>query len=57
MSVAPCGNGPVPAGASGQAHQWPQQQRDARYERAGTAQQDEKKKIFHAVTLFLIGDV
>jgi hypothetical protein len=49
----PCGNAPVPAAASGQAHQWPQQQHDARYQRAEAARQDEKKKVFHAAILFL----
>jgi hypothetical protein len=49
----PCGNEPVPVAASGQAHQWPQEQRDARYQRAEAARQDEKKKVFHAAILFL----
>jgi hypothetical protein len=53
ISVAPCGNEPVPAGASGQTHQWPQQERDARYQRTEAASQDEKKKVFHAAILLL----
>jgi len=38
---------------SGHADQWPQQQRDARHERADAARQDEKKKVFHAATPLL----
>lgn len=49
ISVASYGN----ARASGQTHQLPQQQRDARYQRTEAAQQDEKKKVFHTAILFL----
>ncbi|MEH2493810.1 hypothetical protein V1294_000289 [Bradyrhizobium sp. AZCC 1678] len=54
ISAAACADEPVPP-KSGQAHQWPQQERDARDQRAATARQYEKKKVFHAAIPFPLG--
>ena len=49
ISVDPRGEEPVPAQASRQTQQWPQQQHDAHHQRTEAARHYEKKKVFHAV--------